>query len=438
MPASSLADAPPVTLPPVRRVLLVMALTCSVVAGTGVVAPMAAMAEGSGNGSTTLPPATPGPPPADDAAAAPPTPPLAPPGADEAGRQRAAAELRTAKADLKAAAATHARLTKALAAIERKQFDTQARMATLTEAERTAAEELAAARLKLRKMAVAGYVRGGDSQPVDYLLRATDPADLERRRALVASATRARSDNLHDYEVAQAAASDELQRAVAELEGAARNVERAKAELNDAAVAVMQRQAEVDHRSQLLDLVTAAAPVGASDIPRLFLDAYRQAAAGANKRAPQCRVQWQAVAGIGRIESNHGRYRGAQLALNGDVYPRIVGIPLDGTRTALVKDTDQGALDGDTVFDRAVGPMQFIPSTWKRIDTDGNGDGVRDPNNAYDAALGTANYLCRAVPAGGLDTDDALRIAFFSYNHSDAYVEAALTGTHLFQSMTDL
>jgi membrane-bound lytic murein transglycosylase B len=189
---------------------------------------------------------------------------------------------------------------------------------------------------------------------------------------------------------------------------------------------------DVEEKRQLLDSATAAAPVDGTDIPRLFLDAYRRAAATMARRAPNCRVGWAAIAGIGKIESNHGRYRGAQFALNGDVFPRILGIPLDGTRSALITDTDGGLLDTDIEFDRAVGPMQFIPSTWSRIDEDGNGDGIRDPNNIYDAALGTAAYLCRAVPAGGLDTDDGLRPAIFSYNHSDAYVEAVLGWVHTY------
>ena len=171
------------------------------------------------------------------------------------------------------------------------------------------------------------------------------------------------------------------------------------------------------------------------DIPRLFLDAYRDAAAALAGKSPNCRVGWPAIAAIGKVESNHGRYRGALLALSGDVYPRILGIPLDGTRSSLIRDTDGGQLDWDTVYDRAVGPMQFIPSTWVRINTDGNNDGVSDPNNAYDASLGTATYLCRAVPSGALDTEEALRRAFFSYNHSDAYVDTVVGWTRTYQEM---
>jgi membrane-bound lytic murein transglycosylase B len=58
-----------------------------------------------------------------------------------------------------------------------------------------------------------------------------------------------------------------------------------------------------------------------------------------------------------------------------------------------------------------------------RIAQDGNGDGIKDANNVYDAALGAAAYLCRAVPSGGLDLEEPIKRAFFSYNHSEKYVE---------------
>jgi hypothetical protein len=336
------------------------------------------------------------------------------------------AELKQSELALKQAKATAKKLDRQLAPLQRKLFAQQALMAERTEADRAAAADLVAARERVRKMAVAGYVHGGSGQPVDYLLRATDPADLERRNTLVRSATEVRASARRGVEAAREVANENLEVAVHTLEQAQRDYDQINAQVAATAAEIWRLDGEVGHRRQLVDLVTAAAPVGTTDIPRLFLDAYQRAAATMWRRVPTCRVQWTALAAIGKIESGHGRYRGAQLALNGDVYPRILGIPLDGTRSALIRDTDLGIYDLDTVYDRAVGPMQFIPSTWKRIDEDGNGDGVRDPNNAYDAALGAASYLCRAAPGGNLDTDEGLRPALFSYNHSDAYVDTVL------------
>ncbi|HET9443958.1 MAG TPA: hypothetical protein VFO65_11580, partial [Acidimicrobiales bacterium] len=278
-------------------------------------------------------------------------------------------------------------------------------------------------------------VQGGTLVPFNYLLEAEDPTDLLRRRQLVESATEARHASMVELEEAQRAVTERLAQVVRASEDARNALRHAESEAAGQAAVTKRLAQEVEHRRRLVDLVSAAAPVPPSDIPRLFLDAYRQAAAALAKRSPGCRVEWAALAGIGKIESNHGRYRGARLALNGDVYPRIIGIPLDGTRSRLILDTDGGKLDGDTTYDRAVGPMQFIPSTWKRIEQDGNRDGVRDPNNAYDAALGAAAYLCRAVPAGGLDADEALRVAFFSYNRSEAYGATVLSWTNIYRQM---
>jgi membrane-bound lytic murein transglycosylase B len=299
-------------------------------------------------------------------------------------------------------------------------------LAALRDEDRQVADQLADAKAKVRKIAVAGYVRGGDTQPVDYLLRSRDPIDLERRRTIVETATAARRDAVDDFAALSKGSSARLRDAVAAVDDALAEYSVVEAELTSASAIVRLLTDDVDEKRQLLDFATASATVGTTDIPRLVLAAYRQAAATMARRAPNCRVDWTAVAGIGKVESNHARYRGAQFTLNGDVYPRILGIPLDGTRSALITDTDGGLLDTDLQFDRAVGPMQFIPSTWARISEDGNHDGIADPNNIYDAALGTAAYLCRAVPTGGLDTPDGLRPAIFSYNHSDAYVDLVL------------
>ncbi len=161
-------------------------------------------------------------------------------------------------------------------------------------------------------------------------------------------------------------------------------------------------------------------------IPAPVLAAYRDAASWAAGFAPSCHLPWTVLAGIGRVESNHGRDGGLRISAEGDISPAILGPVLDGTGgAAAIRDTDHGRYDHDTTWDRAVGPMQFIPSTWMSAGRDGNGDGVADPSNVFDATVSAAAYLCLA--GGGSLADPAnLRRAVFSYNHSQAYVDAVL------------
>lgn len=88
-------------------------------------------------------------------------------------------------------------------------------------------------------------------------------------------------------------------------------------------------------------------------------------------------------------------------------------------RLALIKDSDGGRLDGDAIYDRAVGPMQFIPQTWNQYDADANLDDDSDPNNIYDASLASARYLCTA--AGSMATAEGQARGFFAYNHDLEY-----------------
>ncbi|MFW3173124.1 lytic transglycosylase domain-containing protein, partial [Geodermatophilus sp. CPCC 206100] len=161
--------------------------------------------------------------------------------------------------------------------------------------------------------------------------------------------------------------------------------------------------------------------LAAHGIPATALDAYTRAAAGA---PASCSIDWSLLAAIGRVESNHGRFAGAVLTSDGLSSPPIVGIALTGAGTARIVDTDGGRLDGDTSHDRAVGPMQFIPSTWARYGADANGDGRRDPFNVYDAAAAAARYLCAA--GGDLSSLAAQARAVFAYNHSGSYVATVL------------
>jgi membrane-bound lytic murein transglycosylase B len=169
----------------------------------------------------------------------------------------------------------------------------------------------------------------------------------------------------------------------------------------------------------------AASGLAGSGIPSTALAAYKNAASLEAASRPTCGLSWPLLAAIGRVESNHGRFAGAVLHTDGVSTPPVIGIPLNGNGTAVIRDTDAGRLDGDAVYDRAVGPMQFIPSTWAAWGVDANHDGARDPFNVFDAAAAAADYLCAA--GRDLRTTSGQVQAILSYNHSYDYVDMVMS-----------
>ena len=164
-----------------------------------------------------------------------------------------------------------------------------------------------------------------------------------------------------------------------------------------------------------------AAALAANGIPLVALTAYRNAERRLARDLPGCGLTWSLLAAIGRVESNHGRFAGAQLLRDGRSAPPIIGIALDGrANSAIINDTDRGRLDRDTAYDHAVGPMQFIPSTWAMFAVDGDGDHVADPYDIDDASLAAGAYLCAA--GRNLRTPAGLHASILSYNHSEDYV----------------
>jgi hypothetical protein len=167
--------------------------------------------------------------------------------------------------------------------------------------------------------------------------------------------------------------------------------------------------------------VWTASALASHDLPQAALSAYQHAASVMASADPSCQLPWTLLAGIGRVESDHGRYGGSVLASDGVSRPEIIGIPLNGRGpVAAIHDTDNGRLDGDKVWDRAVGPMQFIPSTWAWAGRDGDGDGKKNPHDIDDTALAAAAYLCSG--SGSMLDDAAAKAAIFRYNPSDYYV----------------
>lgn len=108
-----------------------------------------------------------------------------------------------------------------------------------------------------------------------------------------------------------------------------------------------------------------------------------------------CPLPWTVLAAVGATETGHGARRGG-----------------DGTWVSL----DRAAMTSSA---GAIGPMQFLPSTWAQygVDAPTSGDGVADVWDPADAAFGAANLLCASGARVG-DTPAAL----FAYNHSQAYV----------------
>jgi hypothetical protein len=122
--------------------------------------------------------------------------------------------------------------------------------------------------------------------------------------------------------------------------------------------------------------------VTSGQLPGTYLQLFQASAA---KYCPG--LSWTVLAAIGQIESGDGTNNGPSSA---------------------------GAL----------GPMQFLPSTWAVWGIDGFGQtGSPDIMNPYDAVPSAARMLCADGAAGG---GSALSSAIFSYNHADWYVNEVL------------
>jgi hypothetical protein len=122
-----------------------------------------------------------------------------------------------------------------------------------------------------------------------------------------------------------------------------------------------------------------------ADIPTLYLHIYEAAAA-------KYHLDWTVLAGIGKVECDHGR----------DPAPSC---------------TVPGALN----YAGAGGPAQFLVSTWARYGVTATGLGTPNMWNPVDAIFSMANYL-RASGAPG-----DYRRAIFAYNHAWWYVSEVLS-----------
>ena len=323
--------------------------------------------------------------------------------------------------------------TETLAALADARNELSAHRAEVSEEVRELTDDVARATDDITTIAVSRYLSDPERSSIpDPRASIEEQVTREHSHELSRSAFAHASELLADQSSSLSDASADLHRtttAIAENSETATvtSFERDRLE-RDRAEAT---SALADAARELL-LATANATVSGSDLSLVAMDAYWRAADAVRVTQPSCGIEWWALAGIGRTESRHGTYAGGEPGPDGRVSVPITCIALDGSRnTAFIGDTDGGALDGDPNVDRAVGPMQFIPSTWRRWAADLSGDGVADPQNIYDASLAAARYLC----AGGRDmsTDAGMISGFLSYNRSQSYAMLVLARSRGYQ-----
>ncbi len=323
---------------------------------------------------------------------------------------------------LEQAEATHESAVSALVELDALHTRLDGQAGTAAQRRDAARLELDELRAEVEVLAVEAYISGGtDIAPAadfdwqNATLRAS-------RQTMVETVTEHDLAEITHYVETEARATRDYDRTMLLSESVSARRDEAVLVRDTAAASTVQLTADLEAAATTVADTRLAAWVQGADFQFVALNAYYKAAAALEVDAPSCGIRWEMIAGIARVESGHGTYRGSSIAGDGRVTEQIIGIALDGSRgTASVRDSDGGYYDGDTVHDRAVGPMQFLPSSWLIFGDDGNRDRIADPHNIYDAALAAARLLC--WNGYRLDTDEGLEAALFGYNRSTEYVE---------------
>ncbi|MFT4298969.1 MAG: lytic murein transglycosylase [Aeromicrobium sp.] len=192
---------------------------------------------------------------------------------------------------------------------------------------------------------------------------------------------------------------------------------------------------DVQGVDSLADPAWVAQTASATGIPSRALASYAGATLAVAKTHPDCGLSWTTLAAIGYVESEHGTIYGGKIDSDGVARPQVVGVALNGAGVAGIADTDGGEVDGDPQWDRAVGPMQFIPSTWESYAQDGDLDQMADIHDLDDAALAAAVYLCQV--GGDLTVASNWIAAVSAYNVSVEYNNRVVAAADHYASLAD-
>lgn len=311
------------------------------------------------------------------------------------------------------------------------------RQADLEDRIDVAQADLGHARETLAQIAITRYM--GDSLADDLQLFQTQEINDANRRNWILEATDddyyAVVDDL-EAELADLAVERktmESRREQAEHQAAqiVRTIDRLADQITNQAAVVSDLQRRVaDHRIDARELMPVlhearlTATIERLRLPIVTVDSYVRAAATMDDQPPECAIDWASIGAVSRVESQHGTYLGRSVLASGDLDRPLLGLLLNGSGVATVRDTDGGALDGNGEFDRALGPMQFLPRTWRVFEVDGDSDGDTDPQSMYDATATAAAYLCNL---GQTKRTADFGARLLGYNASSAYVTKVLS-----------
>lgn len=159
------------------------------------------------------------------------------------------------------------------------------------------------------------------------------------------------------------------------------------------------------------------------DVPEPALAAYQRTETVLAEAVPDCHLDAALLAGIGKVETDHGRIGAWDLGTAAVMRPLLIGTPVSHPVPLRPDpaDSDGGTWDHDSVADHPLGPLQITPSLWQQVAVDGDGDGLRRPFDLDDAALALGVALC-AHDADLADRHER-RVALRTLNDRRSYVD---------------